>query len=170
MKANQRHELDIEKIERLIDGIKTAMLTTEGEDGRLRSRPMATQPIDPRGSLWFFTNAHTAKIDEVRAHHQVNVSYCDPNDHRYVSISGSARIVREREKIEKLWKPAYATWLPKGRDDPDLALLEVRIEEAEYWDAPLSTMVVLFEFARGLLTGRPYEGGDHEKLDLQSEG
>ena len=33
-------------------------------------------------------------------------------------------------------------WFPEGKDDPEIALLRVNLEKAEYWDSPSSTVVI----------------------------
>ena len=66
----------------------------------------------------------------------MNLSYADPRDEDFASISGTARVVRSEEKMRALWSPRLERWFPRGLDDPDLALIEVRIDKAEYWDEP----------------------------------
>jgi general stress protein 26 len=86
-----------------------------------------------------------------------------------VSVSGTAELVRDRSRIEELWKPELKAWFPKGTDEPDLALLKITVSRAEYWDSPSNPVVQLVGFATALATGRPYTGGEHEDLDLESE-
>jgi general stress protein 26 len=160
---------DIEKIRDLIKGIRFAMLTTIDEDGSLRSRPMATQEAEFDGDLWFFTAAGSPKVDEVERDERVNVSYAAPDDNRYVSLSGTARLVRDGTKAKELWTPALKAWFPEGLDDPDLALLRVRVEKAEYWDSPSSKMVQLAGFVKAIATGQRADLGENEKLDLKGE-
>jgi general stress protein 26 len=159
---------NIKKLRELIQDIKFAMLTTVEEDGTLRSRPMATQATEFDGDLWFFTNATAPKVDEVQRDQHVNVSYANPEAQKYVSISGRAQLVRDRHKIEELWNPLYKAWFPKGLDDPDLALLQVSVEQAEYWDSPSSPLVRLVGFVKALTTGKPYSGGENQKIDADS--
>jgi general stress protein 26 len=161
---------NIKKLRKLIEDIKFAMLTTVEEDGTLRSRPMATQLAEFDGNLWFFTNANAPKVDEVQHEQHVNVSYANPDAQKYVSVSGRATLVRDRQKIEELWNPLYKAWFPKGLDDPDLALLRVSVEGAEYWDSPSSPVMRLVGFVKALTTGKPYSGGENEKIDADSLG
>ncbi len=159
-----RDEKSVEKLRDLIKGIKVAMLATIEADGIIRSRPMVTQENDFEGDLWFFSIAGSPKVDEVKEHRQVNVSYMARD--RYVSVSGAALVIRDRAKIDELWNPAYKAWFPKGKDDPELALLKVSVSQAEYWESPSSAVVKLAGFAKALATRQRYEGGDNEKLNL----
>src|SRR5690242_12096343 len=88
---------DVQKLGELIKGIQYAMLTTQDEQGFLRSRPMATEEISFDGDLWFFTDAETPKVSEILQNNQVNVSYADPDSDRFVSVSGRAEVVRDRQ-------------------------------------------------------------------------
>jgi general stress protein 26 len=161
-------ENDVQKLAEMIKGIRVAMLTTVETDGSLHSRPMATMERDFDGTLWFFTDIHSAKVDEVQHDRHVNLSYAKPGDQQYVSVSGRATVVRDRSKMEELWSPIHKAWFPEGLDDPGIALLRVEVEKAEYWDSPSSTAVRLFGLAKALATGKRYgeEGTDHEKLKL----
>jgi len=166
--AHTREKSDIETIRDLIKDIRVAMLTTVDEDGSLRSRPMATQKEEFDGELWFFTSSDTPKTGEIERDHRVNVSYADPGDNRFVSLSGTARVVRDKEKAKELWNPLLKAWFPQGLDEPDLVLLNVRVEKAEYWDSPSSKMVQLVGLAKALATGHRYHAdpGEHDKVEL----
>ena len=161
-------ENDIEKLAGLIKDVKIAMLTTVDHDGSLRSRPMATQKAKFDGTLWFFTHASSPKIDEVDQTHEVNLSYASPDDNTYVSVSGTAQLVRDAAKSKELWNPILKAWFPKGLDDPDQALLHVNVNKAEYWDSPSSTMVHIAGFVKAIATGKAYQSspGEHAKLAL----
>ena len=157
----------VKKLGEMIEGIDFAMLTTAEEDGTLRSRPMSTQQVEFNGDLWFFTRASSPKVEEVERERHVNVSYARPDAQRYISVSGKARLVRDPEKIKELWSPALKAWFPKGLDDPDLALLKVSVEGAEYWDSPSSTVMHLVGFVKALATGQSYDPGENEKINLK---
>lgn len=158
-------QASIEKLKSLTEGVDFCMLTTIN-GGQLRSRPMSTQEMDENGDLWFFTSDDTHKVDEIEADNRVNAAYSKIDDNLYVSVSGRASLVKDREKIEELWNPILKAWFPEGLDDPHLALLKVSIEEAEYWDSPNSKIVQLYGFVKAVVTGKPAQGGDHGKVSL----
>jgi general stress protein 26 len=141
------------------------MLTTI-DGGVLRSRPMQTQEAEFDGDLWFFTSTDTHKTDEIEKDNRVNVAYASPNDNTYVSVSGTAALVNDKEKIEELWNPILKAWFPKGLDDPTLILLKVSVEQAGYWDSSSSAVVQVVGFVKALVTGERADGGDHGRVNL----
>jgi general stress protein 26 len=149
----------------LIKDVQVAMLTTI-DWGVLRSRPMQTQEAEFDGDLWFFTSTDTHKTDEIEKDRRVNVSYAAPDSNTYVSVSGTAALVNDKEKIEELWNPILKAWFPKGLDDPTLILLKVSVEQAEYWDSSSSTVVQVVGFVKALVTGERADGGDHGRVNL----
>jgi general stress protein 26 len=161
----EKRQESIAKLKDLIESIDFAMLTTVN-GGQLRSRPMSTQKFEYDGDLWFFTSDQTHKIEEIEQDDRVNVAYAKPEDNVYVSVSGRAKLVKDKEKIEELWNPILKAWFPKGLDDPTLALLKISVEEAEYWDSPNSKIVQLYGFVKAMVTGEPAKGGDHGKVKL----
>ena len=157
----------IKKLGGMIKDIKFAMLTTVCPDGTLRSRPMATQETEFDGELWFFTYANSEKVQEVEDEEHVNVSYADPASNAYVSVSGRAFITLDREKAKQLWRPVLRAWFPKGLDDPNLALMRIEVDQAEYWDGPSSKMVQLVTYVKTVATGKRADPpGKNEKVKL----
>lgn len=149
----------------MIKDIKVAMLTSE-DGARLRSRPMVASQRDFDGTLWFFTRADSHKVTETQQSDRVAVSYAEPERQNYVSLSGHAHLVRDDVAIRQHWSEAMRTWFPGGVGDANIALLQVDIEAAEYWDAPSSAMIHLYGYAKAVLTGTPPHPGKNEKLTL----
>lgn len=158
---------EIEKFTELIKDIRVAMFTTVAPDGSLRSRPMMTLDTDFDGDLWFFTDDDSPKADEVTAEHHVCVAYAEPEKQRYVSVSGLATVLHDKERAKELWTPAAKAFFPRGVEDPHLGILRVRTVRVEYWDSPSGKMVQLFGLAKAVFTGkRPDTLGEHKTLDV----
>ena len=162
--TNSREE-SIQKLNELIKDAQVAMLTTN-DGGVLRSRPMMTQDFEFDGNLWFFTSSNTHKAEEIERDNRVNLSYALPEDNTYVSVSGRATLVKDQDKIDEHWNEAYKAWFPEGKNQPDLVLLKVEAEQAEYWDSPSSTIVHALGFLKALATGERADGGENEKINL----
>lgn len=129
----------------MIREIPVAMLTTTGL-GRLRSRPMVAQRSRFDGDLWFLTARAAGKAGEIRERQGVHLTFVSPSDGRYVWATGTASLVDDPAKVRELWHPGYEPWFPSGPADPAIALIKVRVEEAEYWDAEAGRMVLLTGF------------------------
>lgn len=167
MEENKDSSAEFEKLREMIQDIDFCMLTTVDENNDLHSRPMSlNSEVDRAGNLWFFTSGSSHKVSEVNRTPKCNVSFASPDDNRYVSITARAELVKDRRKIEELWKPELKAWFPKGTDDPDLALLRVGIEKAEYWDGPSSTVAQVVTFVSALVKGESADWGENKKLDL----
>jgi general stress protein 26 len=130
------------KLRKLLKGFRVAMLTTLTPDGVLRSRPMATVPLQADGDVWLLTRLRAPKVGEVEENHRVNLNYISSKDGRYVSLSGTASLVRDSQRVMGLWKKRHRKWFPEGKNDPELAALRVQVERAEYWDDADGKMVV----------------------------
>src|SRR5215213_191290 len=164
----QTHENDLEKLRELVTDIDFCMLTTVDESGDLHSRPMSSNgDIDANGDIWFFTNASSHKVSEIAKLPKVNVSVADTENQRYMSVSGTAQRVRDRAKIDELWRPEFKMWFPEGKDDPEVALLCISLEKAEYWDSPSSTIAYALSFVSSIVTGKDADPGENKKVDLQ---
>jgi general stress protein 26 len=163
------HDEDaLKKLREIAKKIDFAMLTTVDNDGTLRSRPMSTNgEVEFDGDLWFFTYASSHKVDEIERQPTVNVAYSDPKNQTYLSVSGTAELVLDKEKIKELWRPSLKAWFPKGTDEPDIALLKVNGIKAEYWDTPNGVIAHSVALVKALATGqKPGTIGDNEKVDL----
>ena len=155
------------KFQDMVHDIKFAMLTTVGPDGSLRSRPMATLDAPFEGDLWFFTDDDSPKVDEITQEHHVCVCYAEPAKQKYVSVSGRASLVRDKQRAQELWTPAAKAWFPRGVDDPHLGLLRIRVQAVEYWDSPSSKMVQLAGFVKAVATGERIKNtGEHKKISV----
>jgi len=151
------------KLYDMIKDIRFAMFTTHKPQGHLHSRPMTTQnkSIDEDDKLWFFMSRSSETVAEFQGDDQVNVSYADPGSDTYVSVSGIANVVENPLKKQQLWNKEAEAWFKGGPADPDLALVCVQIEHADYWDVKDNKLVQLYKKAEAALTGKPRVLGEH---------
>jgi len=157
----------------LIEKIETAMLTTRRPDGRLVSRPMSTQKRNPIADLWFVTDIESNKLDELEHDPHVNVGYFDTRTWEWVSVSGIASISTDRARIRSLYQPDWKAWFGEidevrngGPDDPRLALILVDADTVIYMKREKSKPMVLFEVAKGMVTGSKPDIGETRKLQM----
>ena len=155
------------KVMEMVKDLHVAMLSTRGPDGKFHSRPMAVSDATFRGSLYFLTDIGSGKIHDLATYPETIVTFADPGHQKYVAMRGRGTITQDKAAIKDHWTAAARAWFPKGTDDPDIALIEVELEEAEYWDAPSGKMVVLYAYAKAFVTGkRPGNVGENARVDM----
>lgn len=157
--GSAEHHDDKAKIWSMIKSIKFAMMVTHAGDGHMHARPMVATSHEFDGALWFFTDKRSHKTDEIEDNPRVLLAYSDPDSQTYVAIDGTAELYEDRAKIDELWQESMRTWFPKGKDDPNVALIRVEADGAAFWDVPSSTMVHAYGYVKALVTGeRPHPG------------
>ena len=158
---------DLDKLYGLIDGMEIAMMTTRRPDGHLESRAMATQRRAAGADLWFVTLEDSAKVRDIAADPHVNLAYYRDRTREWISVSGMAEVTRDRAKIHELYAPDWKMWFNEEGDprhgtpdDPRMALIAVRIHAAVFLEIDKPQPVVLYELAKGWLTGNMPDIGE----------
>ena len=146
------------------------MMTTRRTDGHLRSRAMANQKPADGADLWFVTADGSDKLDDLAFDPHLNLSYYKNSNKEWVSVSGTAVISRDRQKIKELYAPDWSIWFPNDgdprhgtADDPRFVLIGVTVHAAVFLEVNKPSPVLLYEMAKGWLTGtEPKLGEMHE--------
>lgn len=163
MEATQEEQL--KKFKGLIEEIKVCMMITKTSDGKLSARPMSNAKVEEDGSIWFFTNEYSGKVDQISDENEIFITYSSPSNNSYVSFNAKATLSDEQEKIKELWSPSMNAWFKDGKDDPKILLIHATPIEVEYWDSSSSKIVMFFHMMKAAITGS-YTGGDHAKLKI----
>ena len=149
----------------IAEKIKTCMLTTLSAN-RMRSRPMHAIIDRDAGCLWFITDQRGAKDEEIRAAPDVCLAFADTGSNTYLSITGRAEILHDVAKIRELWSSEAQAWWPKGPTDPDVRVLRVAPDSAEYWDTRGNSITVALKLAASRLSGNAPDLGENKKVRL----
>ena len=156
----------LKKIGELIDNIRICMMTTSDGNGAFDSRPMATQKTEFDGTVWFLTRNESGKVREIENDDHIGLMYANPDDSSYVSIKGRASVGRDQAKIHELWNPMYKAWFPEGETDPTITVLKVKVDEAQYWEASSSKLVMGIKYLAAAVTGGKVEVGETGKVTV----
>jgi len=161
----------LDDLYKLIDGIEICMFTTRRADGQLVSRPMATQERVTGTDLWFVTDISSNKLDELQFDPHVNLAYYKNKSREWVSVAGTAQVTQDRNLIKELYKPDWKAWFGDeggerngGPTDPRLALILVEAQSVEYLVVNKPRPVVLFEVAKGIITGSTPDVGEQRHI------
>ena len=163
---NLHNEEAKEKLKALVKDITFCMFCTKVTGMPFQTRPMATTDVDDEGNLWFFSGKDSNKNYEVKTDDHVQLIYAKGSNSHFLSISGKAKIIADRKKIDELWNPLVKAWFPGGKDDPDLRLIKVIPDEAYYWDTAHGKMVSLLKIVTSAVTGNTKDDGVEGKISL----
>ncbi len=161
--TDQQHQDQVEKVRALVKDCRIAMLTSVDPEGRLVSKPMATQDVEFDGDVWFICERHSAKVRNITAHPDVNVAYASSSS--WVSLTGRAEVVDDTARLQELWNTFTDAWLEGGPENPENVLVRVTASGAEYWDSPGSKVTQVANLVKAKVTGKRFEG-DNETVDL----
>jgi general stress protein 26 len=156
-----------DKVLELLKDARIAMMATRGETGAMHARPMGTNHAEFDGDLYFLTQLSSEKVHEIERDPEVLLTYSDPSEQNYVSLSGKGQVLRDRATIEKNWFEAARSWFPEGKDDPDLGVIKVSVDLAEYWDSPSSTVLYVYGYLKAAATGKPPKAGENETVSFK---
>ena len=157
---------DIDNVWDIAESIRICMLKT-GALGRLRSRPMHAVPDRDQGCLWFITDQRGAKDEEIQAAPEVCLAFADTHPNTYLSMTGRAEMLSDSSKARDLWSAEAQAWWPNGPADPDVRVLHVIPENAEYWDTRGNSIVVALKLVAARLSGNPPDLGENKKVPLR---
>ncbi|TWO69837.1 pyridoxamine 5'-phosphate oxidase family protein [Caenimonas sedimenti] len=155
----------------LIKDTRFCMLAHRHTDGSLHSHPLTTQnkALDEGGSLYFFVSKKTELGQRLQSDGNVNLAYANPGKDTWVSITGTARVLEDMAKKKELFNVIAKAWFPGGAEDPDLELVEVVIDEAEYWNVKENKLLQLIKMATAAATGnKPKKMGEHAELNFNN--
>jgi general stress protein 26 len=159
-------ESDIERVWEIMDDVAVCMVATHA-GGRMRSRPMHAIPDYDEGCVYFVTDTRGAKDDEIAAAPDVCLAFADIGDNTYLSVTGTAEMIRDAARAEELWSAEAQAWWPRGPRDPAVRVLRVVPEQAEYWDTRGNSVTVALKLVAARVTGQEPDLGENRKVKVR---
>ena len=163
---------ELETLYEMVEDMEVAMMTTRRPDGHLESRAMATQKRAPGADLWFVAAEGTGKLRHLEADPHVNLAYFKDRTREWISVSGMATLSRDRDTIHELYASDWKIWFADEGDprhgtpnDPRYVLIGVDVHAASFLQLDKPQPVVLFEIAKGWLTGDTPEFGETQRIE-----
>lgn len=129
---NKQAQMDT--IQAMVKDIKYTMMTTRNDENHLHSCPMnTTETSIGAKEIWFIGHKPSETVDNIKQNPEVNLAYVTQDNEKYLSISGTAELVEDEEKLNELWSVMYNAYFEQGKDDPKVQLIKVVPHGAEYW-------------------------------------
>lgn len=160
----------LEKLHGLLSDFSTVMLITMvGPDG-CHARPMAVALVDDNADLWLFTSRDSEKVREIETDSRVQI-HGQNGWKNCVVLTGRATVVADRDLIREIWEPSFEAWFPEGAEDPNIVLIHVTNEQAEYWDnTGTNQFRYIYQSLKALVNGTTpaiKEGEQHGNVTLR---
>jgi len=157
---------DIDRVWTLIDDIPVAMVVThDGRGQNMRARPMAIRPRREEGAIYFLTDADAPKAAEVGSKNTVCLALADNKSQKYVSITGHAEIIDDRDRVKQIWS-MYDKAFWSDKNDPRIRILRVTPESAEFWEGA-GRVVTAVKLAAAIASGERMNVGDDKKVEFR---
>jgi general stress protein 26 len=154
----------------LIHDTRFCMLAHRHADGSLHSHPLTTvnKTLGDDACLYFFVSRSSEVGQRIRQDGNVNLSYANVDKDTWVSVTGTAQVLEDMERKRELFNAMTKAWFPNGPEDPDLELVAVRIQSAEYWNVKESKLLQVLHMGKAAVTGsRPKHMGDHAEVQFR---
>ena len=156
---------DIDRIWALINDIPVAMVVTHQDQGQhMRARPMAMRPARDEGAIYFLTDVDAPKADEIRRDETICLALADNKSQKYVSITGYAEIIDDRDRVEEIWSIYDKAFWP-DKNDPRIRILRVTPESAEFWEG-VGAVVSAVKLVAAIASGERMNIGENEKVEF----
>jgi len=155
------------KIKELAGKTDTCFFCTGIATGKpVTVRPMAVQKKDERGNFWFLSSNDSHKNQDIQQDPRVQLLFQGSAHSDFLSVYGTATISTDRELIKELWEPIIKTWFTEGVDDPRITVIQVKTEEAYYWDNKHGNAIALMKMAAGAMLGKTIDDSIEGQLDV----
>lgn len=162
-KSAKEHDEHIDRIWELARRIGVAMFVTWDGEAQ-RARPLAATLEKEENAIYFLTDVHGQKDDQITEFPNVSVNFADHKHSKYVAISGRAEVLNDREKIKDLWSPFAKAWWDSP-EDPAIRVIRLTPADAELWDSP-GRIVTTISMLAAAVTGRSPKIGENAKVVL----
>ena len=161
--ANDNTDRDTDRAWDLMKKIGFAMLVTRDGD-KLRARPMSAYLERENNAIFFLTDARRHKDEEIARNPNINLSFANASNQKYVSLTGTAVVSNDRAKIKQRFStPAKAWW--DSAEDPNIRVLKITPDDAEFWDSP-GPVISYVKMAAAAVTGTRPDLGDNRKVTM----
>jgi general stress protein 26 len=164
---NLKNKAAIEKLKSLVDSIDICMMSSFNDTSSYPyTVPMSRQEIDEEGNIWYMLGKDSVTYTNLAHNSNVSLAFADVSAYKFLSIDGIATLSYDKERIDKYWNKFMEAYFETGKDDPNIRILKVSVDNAHYWDNKLNKLMTLFEIASSALTGKNMDIGREGDIDI----
>ncbi|SEW53482.1 pyridoxamine 5'-phosphate oxidase family protein [Chitinophaga arvensicola] len=160
---NLNNEDAIAKLRELVNKIDVGMLCTyPANETYVHTVPMSRQEVDEQGNIWYLFSSESETYANLKVNDKISILFSQVSDYNFLSLNGVAEVSQDKERIEKYWSKFVEAWFEKGKEDPHIRILKVKVKDAHYWDNKTNKLGTFLKLAASVVSG--------QKLDIGREG
>ncbi|MEI2274217.1 pyridoxamine 5'-phosphate oxidase family protein [Sphingobacterium sp. ML3W] len=164
---NMHDQEAFDKLKSIVDQIDIGTICSFSQESPYpHGVPMSRQEVDNEGNIWYICSAESETYKNIENDPKVSVFYADPKNYTFLSINGTASLSRDQDRIDRYWNKMMEGWFEKGKEDPNIRLLQVSPRDAHYWDSNSNMIVNLFQMLKAAITGNTEDIGKEGDLNL----
>jgi len=164
---NMHDQEAFDKLKSIVDQIDIGTICSFSQESPYpHGVPMSRQEVDNEGNIWYICSAESETYKNIENDPKVSVFYADPKNYTFLSINGTASLSRDQDRIDRYWNKMMEGWFEKGKEDPNIRLLQVSPRDAHYWDSNSNMIVNLFQMLKATITGNTEDIGKEGDLNL----
>ena len=161
---NLQNSQALHKLKDLIEDIKVGMMLT-GDNHPISAVPMTTKKVEDNGNIWFLSGLTSEHNTNIAKNVNVQLLYSHPGEMKFLSVSGKASIITDKEILTDLYSKIDDAWFT-GVDDPNLTAIKFNPEEAYYWDTKTNKYISLFKIGMSVFNDEKADVGEKGKLEI----
>ena len=156
-----------EKLKSIVDQIDIGMVCSFNTNSDYpHGVPMSRQEVDEEGYIWYICSAESETFKNIESNPKVSIFYAEPKNYTFLSIAGTASLTRDQQRIDRYWNKMMEGWFEKGKEDPNIRLIQVDPQDAHYWDSDSNMIATIFKMVRNSITGSNEDIGKEGDLNL----
>jgi general stress protein 26 len=164
---NLNNQEAIEKLQKLVNEIDVGFMTTfPAHQDYPHSVPMSRQEVDDHGHIWYLCSAESDTHQHLLKDPKIMIHFAHVGHYAFLTVEGKAVVSHDRTRIDKYWNKFMEAWFEKGKDDPNIRVIQVIPDDAHYWDNKTNKLVTLLKVASSAVTGQKMDIGREGSLDL----
>jgi general stress protein 26 len=155
----------VKKIKELAKSAETCFFCTKITNGYpLTTRPMSIRKVDDDGIFWFLSAEDSNKNAEIQSDAHVQLLFQGSAHSDFLSVYGTAKILKDKTIIKELWEPILKTWFTEGIDDQRITVIKVEAKDGYYWDNKHGNTVAFAKMVAGAVMGKTLDDSIEGKL------
>lgn len=129
-----------------IDEIHAGMLGIAGAN--LHMQPMSPQLDRDTDTIWFFAKKNAEMVEAIKPGSHAHFCVVGKKHDYHACLAGPISVELQTAKRDEYWNGVVEAWFEDGKDDPQLTMLKLKLDDAKIWASTDSALKFGWEIAK----------------------